>query len=128
MPRYRLTVRDEFCAAHALRIAGQIEPTHGHNWRVTLAVAGDQLDDDKLLCDFHAVERALRAVIDPFRNADLSNTPPFDTVNATAEAIAEHIADSVAQRLEGSLPPGVMVESAAVTEAPGCEAIFFMPT
>jgi len=121
---YELTVHAEFCAAHALTIAGTLEPTHGHNWRVTLTIAGPALDQDGLLCDFHAVEAALASVLAPFHNTDLNTTPPFDTLNPTAEHVAQHIAQATQRALANTLPPGAAVRACRVTEAPGCAATY----
>ncbi len=115
---FELTIRTEFCAAHAILIKGQREPVHGHNWRVSVTVAGDTLDSDGLLCDFHDLERALAQIVAPFHNADLNATPPFDHLNPTAEHVARHIGESIAK----TLPVGLRVQGASVTEAPGCEA------
>lgn len=120
---FTLTLEDEFCAAHAIVINGGREPVHGHNWRVTAEVAGDRLDAEGLLCDFHALETRLARVIAPFRNADLNATPPFDRLTPTAEHVAKHIAEA----LTGGLPPGVRVRRVRVTEAPGCAATYWMP-
>jgi 6-pyruvoyltetrahydropterin/6-carboxytetrahydropterin synthase len=119
-PSFAIEIEHEFCAAHAIVIAGTREPVHGHNWRVRVTLAGDRLDADGLLCDFHAAEAELRRIVGPFVNANLNQTPPFDTINPTAERVAEHIATSM-QRAMG---PGVQVESVRVTEAPGCAAIW----
>lgn len=121
---YELEVQGEFCAAHAIVIAGAREPVHGHNWRVTLTVTGPTLDAHGLLCDFHAVEAALAETTRPFANADLNATPPFDRVNPTAEAVARHVAEGVASRLAGLLPSGARVSACRVTEAPGCAATY----
>lgn len=117
---FELIVQREFCAAHAIVMRGEREPVHGHNWRVEVAVAGETLDDDGLLCDFHVLERALDAVIEPFRNRNLNATPPFDAINPTAEHIAQHIGES----LTPSLPSGVSLTSVSITEAPGCRATY----
>lgn len=106
---------------HALLIQGEREPMHVHTWRVVVTVAGEQLDDDGLLCDFHAIEARLDEIILPFRDANLHDAPPFDEVNPTAERVAEHIAESIAR----ALPPGVILKSAAITEAPGCVATYY---
>ena len=121
---YELEVSAEFCAAHAIVIAGAREPVHGHNWRVTLTVAGPTLDADGLLCDFHAVGAALAEVTGCFANADLNATAPFDRVNPTAELVARHIAGAVSARLAGVLPAGARVSACRVTEAPGCAATY----
>lgn len=120
---FEVTVEVEFCAAHALRIAGRLEPTHGHNWVVTATLAGASLDADGLLCDFHALERALREATNRFHNADLNALPPFAAgINPTAENVARVIAE----RLGASYtpPPGVRIASVSVTEAPRCRATY----
>jgi 6-pyruvoyltetrahydropterin/6-carboxytetrahydropterin synthase len=124
-PVFEISVKAEFCAAHALIIQGQRETTHGHNWRVTATLAGETLDSDGLLCDFHAVERALAEVIAPFQNTDLNRTPPFTDVNPSAENVAKHIATSLAARLAPQLQGRAAVQSVRVTEAPGCSTTYF---
>ncbi|MBK7405875.1 MAG: 6-carboxytetrahydropterin synthase [Phycisphaerales bacterium] len=121
---FHLSVESEFCAAHAIVMGGSRERVHGHNWRVTLTIAGPTLDGDGLLCDFHAVEAALREVTGPFQNGDLNATPPFDRVNPTAEHVARHIAEGVQSALGAMLPLGTRVASCRVTEAAGCAATY----
>jgi 6-pyruvoyltetrahydropterin/6-carboxytetrahydropterin synthase len=117
---YELEIRAEFCAAHAIVIRGRREPVHGHNWKVTATVAGDRLDDDGLLCDFHEIERALGAIIAPFHNGNLNGAPPFDQTNPTAELVARHIGEHLAK----ACPEGVTVKCVRVTEAPNCAAVW----
>lgn len=117
---YELSIQREFCAAHALAIAGAREPVHGHNWRLTVVVAGERLDADGLLCDFHDLETRVDRIIAPFHDADLNATAPFDRVNPTAENVAAHVARALAD----GLPAGVRVRRVSVTEAPGCVATF----
>ena len=120
---FELRIRRTFAAAHAIVMAGVREPMHGHNWEVTVAVAGDTLDADGLLCDFHLLEQALDETIRPFMNRCLNETAPFDRVNPTAELVAQHIAQAVAARL----PIEVRVKEVRVVEAPQCEACFVTP-
>lgn len=117
---YELCVHRQFSAAHAIRMAGQMETLHGHDWRVVVQVVGDSLDADGLLCDFHALEAAVDGVLSPFRNRSLNDVPPFDRTNPTAELVARHVADVVGR----SLPAGVRMGSVSIGEAPGCEAIY----
>ncbi len=93
---------------------------HGHNWLVTLTVAGPKLDSNGLLCDFHVLERRLDEVITRFNNNDLNATEPFDRINPTAERVAEHIGTQVALHL----PFGAQLVSVTVREAPGCTATY----
>lgn len=120
---HEITVETTFAAAHAIRIRGQLEPLHGHNWRVVAAVGASELDQDGLVCDFHQAHADLEEIVAPFRNRNLNELPPFSTgVNPTAELVAKHIAD----RLEAALPKAtgraLRVLAVAVTEAPGCIA------
>jgi 6-pyruvoyltetrahydropterin/6-carboxytetrahydropterin synthase len=125
---YQLTVQSCFAAAHAIVMGGVREAMHGHNWEVKVEIRGERLDADGLLCDFHAAEQALAAVIEPFRNKTLNDVEPFTRVNPTAELVAKHIADSMTLRLASVLSPvGARVAAASVTEAPGCLARYEPP-
>ncbi len=121
---YELTIESEFCAAHAITIKGQREPLHGHNWRVSVTIAGDTLDDDQLLCDFHDLEKKLAETLAPYHNANLNECSPFDAINPTAERVARHIAESLAEQL----PKGLHLTRASVTEAPNCKATYLPPS
>ncbi|MGH7132089.1 MAG: 6-pyruvoyl trahydropterin synthase family protein [Phycisphaerales bacterium] len=132
---YRLTIDDTFSAAHAIVIKGWREPLHGHDWRVRLTLEAELLDEDGLMVDFHAAQEDLRAIIAPFRNTNLNETPPFDKLNPTAERVAAHIATVFTERLQSrvreapknQVAPAVRVRSVRVTEAVGCAAVYFPP-
>ncbi len=117
---YELTITREFCAAHSLVIHGTREPVHGHNWRVQIVVAGESLDEDGLLVDFHLLERRLDAIIQPLNNADLNSLEPFRKNNPTAERVAEYIGETMLVEL----PERVNLVATSVTEAPGCIATY----
>lgn len=121
---YEIEVQAVFSAAHAIMIAGAREPLHGHNWRVKATVAGERLDGDGLLCDFHTVEGMLREITGRFNNRNLNETAPFDGLNPTAELVARHIGDELASGLDGALAPNAWVSSVSVTEAEGCLATY----
>jgi 6-pyruvoyltetrahydropterin/6-carboxytetrahydropterin synthase len=121
---FRLTVRGEFCAAHAIVIRGERESVHGHNWRVTVTFEGPSLDADGLLMDFHEIERALAEVIRPWHNRDLNQTPPFDRMNPTAEQVARTIAEGVGRLVNVRIPDEIRIREVEVTEAPGCTAVY----
>ncbi len=121
---YEITVDRTFCAAHAIVIAGEREPVHGHNWHVRATIVGEELDGDGLLCDFHAVDHWLAQVCEPMTNQNLNEVAPFDTLNPTAEHVARHIAKELNGCLRRALGHGVRVASVRVTEAEGCSATF----
>lgn len=121
---YEVVVQRRFSAAHAIVIRGTREPVHGHDWRLTVAVRGPALDEDELLCDFHALEAEVDRIIAPFHNADLNAVPPFDRVNPSAEAVARHVAESLAGALDRLGADGRLhVAEVRVGEAPGCTAV-----
>jgi 6-pyruvoyltetrahydropterin/6-carboxytetrahydropterin synthase len=127
---FHISVAREFCAAHALLIRGEREPTHGHNFHLTVTLHGPSLDADGLLLDFHALEKLLDEILRPFINANLNDTPPFTTLNPSAELIAKHIADRISASLPAITPPGApepTLTSIRLTEAPNCAVTYFPP-
>lgn len=123
---YEISVQTEFAAAHALMIAGEREPIHGHNWHVTVTLAGPTLDADGLLCDFHAVERALGAIAARLKNTNLNDVAPFagGELNPSAENVARAVADELRRGLGDTLGGRAEVAAVRVTEAPGCAATY----
>lgn len=117
---FELSIEARFSAAHAIRIGGCVEPLHGHDWQVTVTVSGASLDGDGLLCDFHVVEESLKSITGRFHNRNLNDTSPFDSINPTAERVAQHIADALAPML----PAHTRLVSVRLTEAPGCAATY----
>lgn len=125
---FELTVEAEFCAAHAILLGGRREPSHGHNFHVTAALSARHLDAEGLGVDFHAVESALQAVIEPWKNRDLNQSEAFRALNPSAENIAFCIADLLERHLlvQGVIDNSrVRVAWVRVTEAPGCAATCF---
>lgn len=120
---FEISVEASFAAAHAISIAGVRETVHGHNWHVTVTVAGQTLDRDGLLCDFHTVESTLREITQRFHNNDLNAVEPFRSgLNPTAENVARTIAEELSRGLD--LSPHALVASVRVTEAAGCAATY----
>ena len=115
---FEIEVSQRFSAAHAVSVGGVMEDLHGHDWRVTVVVRGEALDDEDLLVDFHLVEEALREAVAPFVGRTMNGTPPFDRVHPTAERLAEHVGIVVG----GRIPADRCLVSVAVEEAPGCIA------
>lgn len=117
---FEITIEARFSAAHAIRIDGRPEPLHGHDWVATVCIGGRTLDENDLLMDFHTIEDALTECVGRFHNRNLNEVPPFDTVNPTAERVAEHIGRAIEPILTGD----VRLLWSRVTEAPGCAAVW----
>jgi 6-pyruvoyltetrahydropterin/6-carboxytetrahydropterin synthase len=104
---WRLAVRDEFSAAHALRgYGGKCERLHGHNFSVELTVEGGSLSGDTaLLLDFNILKSLLKEVLTGLDHRVLNETPPFDALNPSSENLARHIWRAVAERLAAHPDP-----------------------
>lgn len=118
---WRLTVRDEFSAGHALRhYQGKCERLHGHNFAVELTVQGERLaPDTELLLDFKTLKTALKETLAELDHQVLNETPPFDRCNPSSENLARHIWRDVAGRLARSPDPqtqAVRLVSVSVSE------------
>src|SRR4051812_47129651 len=97
---FAIEVQTVFCAAHALRLPGETEPFHGHNFQVTVKLTCQKLDATQTVVDFHAVERILEDILRPWDNQTLNLLEPF---RARVNPSAERIAEQIGQRMQGSL-------------------------
>ena len=113
-PFWNLTVRSEFCAAHALRhYRGKCEHLHGHNYAVEVVVEGDTLSSDtELLMDFGDLKALLKKALEPLDQAYINEVPPFDVSNPSSENIARYIWGKMAP----ALPCTVKMHSVTVAE------------
>src|SRR4051794_19169250 len=111
-----------FAAAHALRLYdGSLEPVHGHNWRVRVAVASPRLDSIGVVMGFYELERLLGAGVHPLHNRHLNDVVPFAAeLNPSAENVAYHIG----RTLEPTLPTGVKLARVEVWETSSNRATY----
>jgi len=121
---WRLSVRSNFSAAHALRhYRGKCESPHGHNFLVEAVVEGDSLTPDtELLVDFSLLKTDLKAVLDTLDHKDLNVTPPFDRINPSSENLARHIFTALAPLVAAR---GVRLHSLSVGEKAAQSATYF---
>ena len=90
---WRLTVRDSFAAAHALRnYKGKCEHLHGHNFSVSVEIEGRVLSPDtELLLDFSTLKQGLKEVLESLDHKLLNELPFFAHCNPSSENLAHHI-------------------------------------
>ena len=99
---FEITVEETFAAGHALRnYHGKCENVHGHNYRVEVTLAGEELDGAGLLVDFVEVKRLLHAVVDRMDHQFLNDMAPFDILNPSAENMARYIHQEISKGLPG---------------------------
>ena len=121
--RWRLTVRKEFSASHALRhFRGKCEALHGHNFGVDAVVEGAVLEPDvEIVVDFGVLKTALAEVLQPLDHCHLNETPPFDRLNPSSENLSRHIYRALAPRLAAL---GVHLAEVTVSEKDGQSATY----
>ena len=114
---WKLTVRGDFAAAHALRhYEGKCEDLHGHNYLVEMVVEGETLTPDtELVADFTLLKRELRAELALIDHRYLNELPPFDVINPSSENLARYLYRKMKERLS-NLP--VRMYSMTVGETP----------
>ena len=106
-----------FAARHQLTLPdGSVEPIHGHNWVVAVAVSSAELDESGVVFDFNRLKKMPKGVVAGFDGADLEQFECFEHINSSAENVAKYVYEC----LEGQLPRSVMLEYVKVTEQQGC--------
>lgn len=118
---YEVSVEALFSAAHRLRLAdGNLEPPHGHDWRVSAHFVGAELDEIGVLIDFVAAEARLREIAARLHHTDLNQAELLAGMNPSAEHVAKVIFDKLAVMPEYHR----LLDRVTVTEAPGCRATY----
>ncbi|HSF19861.1 MAG TPA: 6-carboxytetrahydropterin synthase QueD [Vicinamibacteria bacterium] len=122
--RYEVSVQTTFAASHQLRgYKADLEPLHGHNFRVEVFVGAESLDDSGLIIDFLELEAKLKEVVARYDHRHLNDLAPFDEENPTTENIARFFYETLAKRL----PRGVVLHRVRVWEAPTYSASYGEP-
>ena len=98
---FEVQVEYSFAAGHALRgYKGKCENVHGHNYKVQLVVAGEQLDATGMLMDFVEVKKTIKGLVERLDHRFLNDVPPFDVLNPSAENMARYIYQQVVEGLK----------------------------
>ncbi len=100
---YEITVKKSFSAAHRLiGHGGLCENLHGHNWVAQVSFTAEKLDKQGMVIDFARVSEELGKITGMLDHKLINEVPPFDSVNPTAEKIAEWIFKELAKSLNAS--------------------------
>jgi len=93
---YQAIVQTHFSSAHRLRgYEGECEALHGHNWKVSLEVTAERLNNLGMVADFKALKRELALIIQGLDHRYLNEVPPFERLNPTSENLARCIFESL---------------------------------
>lgn len=121
---YEVSAQTTFAASHQLRgYKADIEPLHGHNFRVEAFVQAEELDELGVVIDFIELEKCLVEVVAPYDHRHLNELPPFDLTNPTTENLARFLYEE----LQKKLPKGARLRLLKVWEAPTYSAAYGEP-
>jgi 6-pyruvoyltetrahydropterin/6-carboxytetrahydropterin synthase len=99
---FEVSVEHTFAAGHSLRhYRGKCENVHGHNYRVRVTVAGEELNAIGLLVDFVELKKHLRAIVERLDHQYINDLEPFRELNPSAENIAKFFFDELTGHLNG---------------------------
>lgn len=98
---YEVTIIKSFSAAHLLAdIGGKCETLHGHNFKVEVSVAADQLDANGILIDFRFLKKILGGILGDIDHKHLNALAHFQGINPSAENIAKYIYDQMDEKVK----------------------------
>lgn len=98
---FSVTVRDHMMIAHSFRgeVFGPAQRLHGATYVVDATIKAEALDADNVVVDIGKATEELRAVVGELSYRNLDEVAAFVGVNTTTEALAQVIADRLAQRV-----------------------------
>jgi 6-pyruvoyl-tetrahydropterin synthase len=103
---FSVTVRDHMMVAHSFRgaVFGPAQSLHGATFVVDATFRRAALDADNIVVDIGAAAAELHAVVGELTYRNLDDEPALAGMNTTTEALAQVIADRLADRVHaGSL-------------------------
>ena len=119
---FEVSVECTFAAGHALRAyKGKCENVHGHNYKVQLVVAGEQLDSAGLLVDFVEVRKTLKELAERLDHRFLNDLAPFDKLNPSAENLAKYFCDELEPHVRNR---GLQVQAVTIWETDTTSATY----
>ena len=120
---FEVSVEQTFAAGHALRnYKGSCEDVHGHNFRVRVTVAGEQLDSTGLLVDFLELKSLIDGVVAYLDHKFINDLSPFDQINPSAENLAKYFYDRVSVGMKSDVP--VRISEVCVWETDTSSAVY----
>ena len=99
---FSVTVRDHMMVAHSLRgeVFGPAQRLHGATYVVDATFRRRNLGADGIVVDIGRATEELRAVLADLNYRNLDDEPAFAGMNTSTEALAQVIADRLAERVQ----------------------------
>jgi len=98
---FSVTVRDHMMIAHSFRgeVFGPAQRLHGATYVVDVTFRRPALDEDNIVVDIGRAAEELRAVLSELSYRNLDDEAEFSGMNTSTEALAEVVADRLAERV-----------------------------
>ncbi len=123
---FEITVEAGFSSGHYLRnYHGKCENPHGHNYRVLVTLAGEELDEAGLLLDFKLLKTVLRPVVERLDHLMINDIEPFTELNPSAENLARYFYQQTAQQLQEMTGGRVRVKDCTLFETDSSFARYY---
>jgi 6-pyruvoyl-tetrahydropterin synthase len=106
---FSVTVRDHMMIAHSFRgaVFGPAQSLHGATYVVDATFRRETLDDDNIVVDMGCAATELHDVVSALSYRNLDDEAAFAGVNTSTEALAQVVADRLADRIHaGALGEG----------------------
>lgn len=102
---FSLTVRRHFMIAHSLprEAFGPAQGLHGATFVAEVSFRRPNLNDDAIVLDIGAAGGILEEVLADLNYKNLDEHPAFKGKLSTTEALAKHIADAMATRIQDTV-------------------------
>ena len=98
---YHVTIQTHFSAAHYLRnYKGRCENLHGHNWKIEVTAASDQLNEAGMALDFSVLKKKTKALLENLDHQNLNDISPFNEINPSSENIARYLFNLLSEELK----------------------------
>ncbi len=112
---FELKVITRFAAAHQLKMVGKkCENLHGHNWKVEVCVAGNELNDAGILMDFGEIKHHLSDIMAQLDHKFLNELDAFPDGNPSSENIARYVAVNLDKAIT---VPGIRISRVTAWES-----------
>jgi 6-pyruvoyl-tetrahydropterin synthase len=98
---FSVTVRDHMMIAHSFHgdVFGPAQRLHGATFVVDATFRREALDSDNIVVDIGLAAEVLRDVVGALSYRNLDDEPAFAGINTSTEALAQVIADRLADRV-----------------------------
>ena len=121
---FELKVVTHFSAAHQLEmVAKKCENLHGHNWKIEVYVAGDELNEAGVLMDFGEIKKTVAKIMSELDHRFLNEIECFQEGNPSSENIAQYIAEAMQAKIA---EPGIRISRVRTWESEDACATYIL--